>query len=250
MTRSKKPRAEGRAPSYPTVRDGGIDRRRFIAMLGGGAAALAASCGSGDGDRIDRLPGEEPRLRPERLSGVVPLPDTSGEPPSTPLPERARALSKVIMPGAVDALDDPLSLTPKPAPRVTLLGDGTEVGYLLYFSVETPADKAALLGMSEPLLTAADAAVRANRDHVSIASLQGLSSLREILRQVSDSLLAPRCAARFLEVEITRVRRRDIVKGRQRIAEPPEDPVIRRTAGIPPRPPTPVGPVNPWSDGE
>jgi len=252
MTRPKRPRASGGAPSYPTVGEGGIDRRRFMALLGGGAAAaaFATSCGTGDGERVsDRLPGEEPRLRPERLPGVMPQPDTSGDPPTPLRSEQARALSRVVLPGALVAVDDPMALTPKPAPRVTPLGDGTEVGYLLHFSIQAPADREVLAAMSEPLLAAADAAVRETRDHGSISSPQSLSVLRESLRRIADAMLSPRCRARFLEVEITRVQRRENVKGRMRIPEP-ADSVIPRTAGIPRRPQTPVDPVNPWSDGE
>ena len=75
MKRNKKPAFTVEEPTYPSVEDVGIDRRRFLAILGGGAAATAIFAGCNKKEH-ERVPGQEPIAR---LPGSSPVRKTAME---------------------------------------------------------------------------------------------------------------------------------------------------------------------------
>jgi hypothetical protein len=224
MTRNKKPAFTVEEPTYPSVEDAGIDRRRFLAILAGGAAATAIFTGCNKKEH-ERVPGQEPIAR---LPGIMPNPD--------PPPEatgRAYAIPGIMLPGLVDLSND-LNVPP---PNVTgmqvSLPDRTTTTFSLFFSWETDADRELIVRRADLLMATASDYLSSNCSHRSVTDPAGINETRNALRPLLLDKLGRPGRIYFLDIQFGRVQRAEQIRGRIRRPKPVRPPRLKGMPSIP-----------------
>lgn len=128
------------------------------------------------------------------------MPDTDRDVPTEP-----RALPKVIIPGMVDAANDPGDPAALPAGRTVHVSPEVTVTYRLYFSYRDPSSRAALELRASQVLEEADRYMQLNCDETNLRGDVAVSRLRDGLRGVYARMLTADTGMNFLDVELTRV---------------------------------------------
>ena len=225
MTRIKKPAVTVAEPTYPSVVDAGVDRRRFLAILAGGAAATAIFTGCKKKEEHERIPGQEPIAR---LPGVMPNPDPPPE--ATP---RAFALSRIALPGLVDLSNDPNAPSPNVTGMQVSLPDRTSTAFTLFFSWETDADRELIVSRADRIMATASDYLSNSCNHRSVAEPAGINETRAALRPLfMDELGRPK-RIYFLDIQFGRVQRAEQVRGRIRRPLPEPKPRLKGKPAMP-----------------
>jgi hypothetical protein len=224
MARNKKPAVTIEEPTYPSVEDAGIDRRRFLAILAGGAAATAIFTGCNN-EEHERLPGQEPV---PRLPGVMPNPD----PPPEVIP-RAFAIPGIVLPGLVDLSNDPNAPPPNVTGMQVSLSDRTSTAFTLFFSWETDADRELIVRRADLLMATASNYLSSSCNHHSVTDPIGINEIRNALRALLLDKLGRPGRIYFLDIQFGRVQRAEQVRGRIRRPMPVPKPRLKGKPSIP-----------------
>ena len=224
MKRNKKPAFTVEEPTYPSVEDVGIDRRRFLAILGGGAAATAIFAGCNNKEH-ERLPGQEPV---PQLPGVMPHPD----PPSEAI-ERAYAIPTIVLPGLVDLSNDPNAPRPNVTGMQVSLPDRTSTSFTLFFSWETDAERDLIVRRADLLMTTAANYLSSSCNHSSVTDHAGINETRNALRPLLLDKLGRPGRIYFLDIQFGRVQRAEHIRGRIRRPLPVPKPRLKGKPAIP-----------------
>jgi len=218
MARNKKPATAVAEPTYPSVEDAGIDRRRFLAILAGGAAATAIFTGCNN-EEHERLPGQEPV---PRLPGVMPNPDPPPEAIS-----RAYALPRIVLPGLVILSDDPDAPPPNVTGMQVSLPDRTSTAFTLFFSWETDTDRELIVRRADLLMTTAANYLSGSCNHRSVTDPVGITETRNALRPLLLDKLGRPGRIYFLDIQFGRVQRAEHIRGRIRRPLPVPKPRLK-----------------------
>ena len=224
MARNKKPAVTVEKPTYPSVKDAGIDRRRFLAILAGGAAATAIFTGCKNQER-DRLPGQEPIAR---LPGIMPNPD----PPPEAIP-LAHTIPRIVLPGLVDLSNDPNAPLPNFTGMQVSLPDRTSTSFTLFFAWETDADRELIISRADSLMATASNYLSSSCNHRSVADPVGIAETRNALRPLLLDNLGRPGRIYFLDIQFGRVERVEQVRGRIRRPLPESKPRLKGGPAMP-----------------